>query len=427
MTEIRPFRGWRFGGDVTSVIAPPYDILSADDKAALLAKSADNIVSVDLPHVPPKDVGPDEAYVASAQKLTAMQSSGKLMQEATPALYAYCQEHTWAGKTYARRALLCGVRATELGEGVWPHEKTFAGAKADRLKLTETTGVQLSPIFGFLDDVNNASEKLWAAVGDADPAAAGQLGPVAEKIWPVTDPDAIAAVRGAIRDVPIFIADGHHRYTTALNYRNTLRDAGKIDDEHEANFVLFALVAMDDPGLLVLPTHRMVRNVATGFGAAELAAELAGSFECKQMPITDELLETPDAALAPFGPHAMAIIDSALDAAHVVRLADPELMKRHAPDQCDAWRGLDVAILHRLLLEQNIAARCDGEPKIGYTAFGREVADTLKQGQARLAVLLQGTPLAAVKDVALAGEVMPHKSTYFYPKLATGMVLKPLT
>ncbi|MCK5556914.1 MAG: DUF1015 family protein, partial [Candidatus Hydrogenedentes bacterium] len=144
--DIRPFRGWRFSGsDISAQIAPPYDVLDQDDKDELLARSEKNIVAVDLPHVPPKDLGPDEEYASAATLLEKWKRSGVLVQEAKPALYAYEQSYTWAGKSHRRRALLTGVRATPLGTDIIPHEHTFAGPKADRLKLTTVTKTQLSP------------------------------------------------------------------------------------------------------------------------------------------------------------------------------------------------------------------------------------------------------------------------------------------
>ncbi len=427
MTEIRPFRGWHYSGEVSDLIAPPYDILSADAKRSLLARSGDNIVAVDLPHVPPKDVGPAAAYQAAAEKLSAMQAAGVLVREAAPALYAYSQSYTWAGRSYTRKMLMGGVRATELCEGVWPHENTFAGPKADRLKLTEVTGMQLSPIFAFFDDTGGAGQRLWADVADREPAAAGELDGTTERLWAVTDPDVVAGVCEAAAGVPIFIADGHHRYTTALNYIKALRKAGRIDADHPANFVLFALAAMDDPGLLVLPTHRLVSGCPAEFDAAALAAATAAFTEWKTVEITDRLLDDPDGFLAAHGPHAMAFLDAGLDGAHVARVTDPSVMARLAPQQNDTWRQLDVAILHEAFLGAHVAPRCGDSMAVTYTAYGREVVDALRGGECQLAVMLQSTPLAAVKEIALAHAVMPPKSTYFYPKLATGMVLKPLT
>lgn len=426
MAEIRPFRGWHYRGDVSSLIAPPYDILSAADKDALLAGSPDNIVAVDLPHVPPKEVGPDAEYQAAAAKLAALQESGVLAQDDRPAVYAYSQSYAWAGKRYMRRALICGVRATEFGQAVWPHEKTFAGPKADRLKLTELTGVQLSPIFGFFDDAAAVSEALWSAATGA-PLACGELRGVREEIWAVTDPAVISRIAAGLADRKIFIADGHHRYTTALNYRNALAAAGRIDDEHEANFVMFTLVPGNDPGLLVLPTHRLISGLGDSFGCEDLAGETRDLAEWHRLEKADALLADPDAVLAPFGEGAMAFLDRRGSAAYVARLTDAAVMRRLAPDQVDPWRKLDVAILHRLFLDEYVARHATAELKVGYTAHGGEVAEALATGECDMAAVLQGTPLSAVRDIALAHSTMPHKSTYFYPKLATGMVLKPLT
>ena len=444
MNQIRPFRGWHYTGDVSKLIAPPYDILSGQDKQALLAGSADNIVAVDMPHFPPKELGPQEEYDDAARKLQAMQTSGVLTQDPAPALYAYSQTYTWAGRSYTRRAIMCGVRATELCEGVWPHEKTFAGPKADRLRLTETTGVQLSPIFGFYEDTAGIKETLWRAA-KGNPVACGMLNGVHESLWAVTDSDVIAKVCAAMVDRPIFIADGHHRYTTALNYRNSLREAGKIDDYHEANYVLFTLVAMDAPGLLVLPTHRMITGLRGGFGCEELVAQTRGAVRWQRVPISDALLDDADSFLRPFGPHAIAFLDAKFQAAYVGQLTDLSVMATLAPAENETWRTLDVAILQRYFLDEQISRNAapsaqksspganahsehgQGDLRVAYSAYGREVEKALRSGQCQMAAMLQGTPLSAVKDIALARAVMPHKSTYFYPKLATGMVLKPLT
>ncbi len=424
--DIRPFRGWHYTGDVSRFIAPPYDILRPADKAALLDRCADNIVAVDLPRVPPVGVGPDALYDAAAAKLEAMKHSAALRREDEPALYAYSQTYTWAGRTYTRRAMLCGVRATELYEGIWPHEKTFPGPKADRLKLTEATRMQISPIFGIFNDPGGVSGALWGAAEAVEPVARGRLKGVEETLRAVSDPDVIAAVRAAMAEVPIFIADGHHRYTTALNYRNALRDRGAIDDDHEANYVLFALVPADDPGLLVLPTHRMVPGITDGYDCAALMAETADVATWQSVPLTDALIETPDGALAAFGAGAIAFLDAGGDMAHIARLSDPAVMETLAPDQPKVWRDLDVAVLHKLFLDRHILQHVPADTHLGYTACGREVLDGLNTGDYRLAAILRSTPLQSILDVALAKSVMPHKSTFFYPKLATGMVLKPL-
>jgi len=427
--QIRPFRGWRYSpaacGDIGPMLAPPYDVLTAADKQALLARCDRNIVAVDLPHVPPKQLGPARLYEQAADRLAQWQASGVLCQEARPALYVYEQTFGWAGRRYDRRAMLCGIRATELGKDVIPHEHTFAGPKADRLKLTECTRMQLSPIFGFYDDPGGRVAALLAGACADPPAARGRLGEVHEKMWVVTDERTIAAVQAALADQPAFIADGHHRYTTALNYRDQLRQARQIDDDHEANFVLFALVARDDPGLLILPTHRIVAGLTEDFATAKLA-EAAPAFDWQKVPVDRIDLADAGGSLAAFGPGTMALFDADPAEAWIARLREPAAMARAAPDQSDAWRALDVAALHTLILETALAPWRAGEPAIEYTPDARVVLAACRQGRAQLGVCVQPTPLAAVEQLARAGESMPHKSTYFYPKLATGMVLKPL-
>ncbi len=429
--DIRPFRGWRYStgpdGDVSNLIAPPYDVLDGRDKDELLSHSEHNIVAIDLPHVPPKELGPDDAYHGAAATLDAWKSSGVLCQEQAPALYAYEQSYTWAGQTYNRRAMICGLRATELGKDkdVIPHEHTFAGPKADRLKLTECTRTQLSPIFAFFNDPQSAvSNLLWAAA-EGRPALEGQLHDVTERIWPVTNTGVIEEIVSALRDVPAYIADGHHRCTTAMNYSAALRDSGQIDYEHEANYIMFCLICRDDPGLLVLPTHRIVRGLSEQFSIPALI-ERMGEFDWKRCSVGDANLRDADAFLRKYGKGAMAFMGANPAEIWIGKLTDPGLMEQLAPDELPVWRELDVAVLHKAVIDRAIEPwRTDGT-HVDYSPDGRAVLAACSSGSAQLGVCIQGTPLEAVESIGLAGASMPHKSTYFYPKIATGMVLKPL-
>lgn len=427
--QIRPFRGWRYSaepeGDVSSLLAPPYDVLNQQDKDELLGHSDRNIVAVDLPHVPPQNVGPEEAYQQAAGLLNEWKSSGVLCQDAAPSLYAYEQSYSWGGKEYSRRAMLCGLRITELGKDVIPHEHTFPGPKADRLKLTKYTRMQLSPIFAFFNDPQSTvSNLLWAAA-EGRPALQGRLRDVTEKLWVVANEGVIGEIAAALRDVPAFIADGHHRYTTAMNYAASLRDAGEIDENHEANFVMFCLVARNDPGLLVLPTHRIIRGLKEGFSVPALVERLP-EFTWQRCSVDDADLRDADAFLRKYGKGAMAFLGADPAEIWIGKLADPQTMARLAPEEPPLWRELDVAILHKLVMDRALEPwRMDGL-SVDYTPDGRAVLAGCSSGRAQLGVCLQGTPLESVEAIALAGASMPHKSTYFYPKLATGMVLKPL-
>ena len=419
--EIRPFRGWRYRQkDISAFVAPPYDVLSADDKRSLLAKSDRNIVAVDLPHVPPKDAGSDEEYAAAAGTLRQWMASGVLARETAPALYAYQQEYAWAGRRFTRRAMIAAVRATPLGQDVIPHEHTFAGPKADRLKLTQHARMQLSPIFGFYaDPAGKAAAALWSSA-DREPDAQGELKGVGEKLWAVSDEAVIRQVSEALREAPVFIADGHHRYTTALNYRDGL---GSLHADHPANFVMFVLAERSDPGLVILPTHRTVRGLKEDFSVAKLA-ESAKAFSWKRVKADALDLSDADAALGPFGPHSMLFMDAA--EAWAAQLTDAGAMRTAAPGECDAWRELDVAILHELIIGDALKPWCDGEPTVEYTPDGEAVREACRSGRAQLGFCLQSTPIQAVEAIARAGAAMPHKSTYFYPKLATGMVMMSL-
>lgn len=424
--EINPFCGWRFAGkDLSGFLAPPYDVLSAEQKQRLLAGCERNIVAVDLPHVPPKEAGPDSVYAAAARQLAQWQADGTLVQDAAPAVYVYDQTYTWAGRTHTRRALLAGVRATPLGadQDVIPHEHTFAGPKADRLKLTQHTRMQLSPIFGFYQDPQGRVASLLAGQTERRPDARGVLEDVKQQLWVMDDPDAVTQLAAALKTTPAFIADGHHRYTTAMNYRDQLLAAGRIDDRHEANFVLFALVARDDPGLLVLPTHRLVSGLAESFSLDALIAA-ADAFEFQQVDASAADLGDADAFLKLFGPTAMGFL--AGEKMWIAALKNPAAMVAAAGDHSEPWRKLDVAILQTLIMDGALAEWKTDETFVDFTPDGEIARQAVADGKVQLALLLQSTPVSAVREVALAGDVMPHKSTYFYPKLATGMVLKPL-
>ena len=426
--EIRAFRGWRYcvgpDRDVSRYIAPPYDILSERDKQELLAASDKNIVAVDMPHVPPKDLGPEHLYREAAERLKQWRTSGVLRREDRPAVYVYEQAFRRAGRDYTRRALLCGVRATEPGKDVIPHEHTFPGPKADRLKLTECTQMQLSPIFGFYSEPSGVVAGAISRAADGPPDARGVLRGVTEKLWAVTDAAAIGDIARALRDTPVFIADGHHRYTTQLNYRDALA-AARTDPNHEANFVLFALVARDDPGLLILPTHRIIRGMKKSFSIQRLI-DNSPEFAWERCSVHSEDLGDADGMLRPYGAGAMALIDARPRELWIARLKDRQAMNKTAPEQVDAWRGLDVAILHKLIIDKDLEPWHTPGLSIEYTPDGKGVLAACTSGAAQLGICLQATPLSAVEAIARAGQVMPHKSTYFYPKLSTGMVLKPL-
>ncbi|MDD4892055.1 MAG: DUF1015 domain-containing protein, partial [Phycisphaerae bacterium] len=428
-------------------IAPPYDVLSEADKVAMLKRDPNNIVAADLPHTPPKSAGPAEAYRKAADLLQGWLAGGVLVRDSAPAVYPYQQTFEAGGRKITRRGFIARVRAEQFRAtptGIFPHEQTFSGPKEDRLMLTRAARMQLSPIFGlFADDGNAITDSLYANL-PAAPTMRGRLGNVAHEAWRVDDPAKVAALTRAMATRPIFIADGHHRYTTALNYLAELEKQGPLPADHPARFVMFVCVSMHDPGLAILPTHRVVtcRPVAL----SQLAAKLGGVFEVQVGALSVGELEAAVLAKGPgwFGVKSADSADSLL-----LRLADAKLLDRFEPDRKEAYRRLDVAILHRYLLAE-VLGPLAGEPAgIEYPHSGKDTAAALAAtkmdsstafgtggavgGAARtealtkLAFILAPTPLAAVRDVCLSGELMPQKSTFFYPKLATGLTLYALS
>jgi uncharacterized protein (DUF1015 family) len=427
--EIRPFHGLRYaipsGGDISDLVAPPYDVIGPHDRDDLLARNERNIVAVDLPHYPPSEVGPDDAYRRSAKTIARWRSEGVLVREGAPALYAYEQSFRWAGRSYTRRGMICGLRAGQMGKDVIAHEHTFAGPKADRLRLTEHTRMQLSPVFGFFDDPQSTVDSLLWNAAEGAPAVRAEIAGVADRLWPVTSGGVIGEIISALRDVPAFIADGHHRYATAARYAESLRQSGQIGRDHEANFVMFCLVPRQDPGLLVLPTHRIIRGLDNAFGIPELVGALP-EFQWQRCSVDDADLSNAGQFLRRYGEGAMAFLGADPAEVWIGRLADTSPMDNLAADHPPQWRKLDVAVLHKMVIDRALAPwRTDGL-NIEYTPEGRKVLAACRSGSAELGICLQGCRLDDIERIALAGATMPHKSTYFHPKLTTGMVLKPL-
>ncbi len=427
--EIRPFRGWRYnvppGGDVSDLIAPPYDVLTAEDKARLLARSDRNIVAVDLPHTPPKEVGPRAEYEQAASLLDRWKRRQVLIQETAPAIYLCREDYTWAGKKFSRREIICSVRLTPPGRDIIPHEQTFKGPIADRLMLTEHTRMQMSAVMGFFDDAGGeAMDALISAAGDA-PHAIGRLEDVDVAMWAIDDAEAISAAAKALKDTPVFIADGHHRCATAMEYRDRMRKGENIGPDHPANFITFAMSAGDDPGLKILPTHRIIKNLRRDFSPDHLI-QSADAFDWRRLECAPRGLNDTDEFLAAAGAQALVLVTPQPGMVWVGELKDPRAMKRAAPEKSDTWRSLGVAVAQKLIIEGPLDKWRADDTAVEFTPHAEKVVQKCAAGEAQLGICLRSTPIDAVRRIAQAGGAMPHKSTYFYPKPPTGMVLRPL-
>jgi len=335
-----------------------------------------------------------------------------LAKDSQPAYYAYAQTYKHGQRTYNRRGFFALVKLSPFGAGeVYPHEKTYPDAITDRLKLTRATRTQLSPIFGLFSDAENkVTQRLFA--GLKEPSMTGTLDNVRNELWTVTDVETQKAVTEMIAAKSIYIADGHHRYTMALQYQK----------EKGVDYVLFVLIAMQDAGLLILPTHRIIGGLGQ-FDPTALRAQLGSNGELNELPgqdvsrYADQILPTrPD--------HTFGVYDGRTKKLYELKLTHPDILKSLEPSQSAAWRSLDVAILQRYLLDELIGK--GREITKGYTADPNAVVGMTDGVNRQIALLLKPTPLQALVELGKHNEVMPQKSTYFFPKLATGMVLNPL-
>lgn len=440
MPEIHPIPAVTFapataGEDLSDRIAPPYDVLDEQSKAALLKRNDHNIVAIDLPHLPAKTVGPDATYEKAGQQYRQWLKHGILRRWEEPAIFVYQQTYTVDGQTFARRGLIADVPVQPFGKGpggrggVYPHEQTFSGPKEDRLKLMRATQAQLSPIFGLYSDPDNQVAPLLGKVAEAgNPDFKGNSADgVLHEVWAVKDENLISQFRGALGDKPVFIADGHHRYTTALNYKNELEAAGR--DVGNAGVCLFVLVSMQDPGMIVLPTHRVLGNM-NEFSLEAFTRAAQGKlditpFEGKSVEALEQAVKDDQRA------HAFGLYVSTGEGTQmaIATTVEDDPLAQRFPDKSDAWRHLDVAILQHMIVEEICEPRfCSAGENVAWK-FPHSLDQFERDAQHpdyQLGIVVRATPLDSVRKVSEAGELMPQKSTFFYPKLATGLVINPL-
>ncbi|MBS0260450.1 MAG: DUF1015 domain-containing protein [Planctomycetes bacterium] len=433
MADVNPFRGWRYDvgqvGDLSDVTCPPYDVIDAQFQNQLYEKHPCNVIRLELNRDEPGDTDPDEKYKRAAEFLRKWIHQGVLIQEHEDALYVYHQVFEWEGQQYTRRGFLGRIRLERFGEGkVFPHEQTLSGPKADRLKLLTACGMNLSPIFGLYPDSENAVQApLEKAIATLTPFEARDHLGVLHRLWPVMSHEAIDAVRDQLRDKPIFIADGHHRYETAINFRDALNAKSKLlGPDSPSNFVMMMFVGMSDPGLVILPTHRLVSGIEA-LTKDDLMIALGKHFELEtvgQGPAAAK--ETWGLIDADGGQDVLGLGTTSDGWWMLARLTDGSPMQTLAPEQSDEWRSLGVSLLHKLVLEHLLKAHHVDGPKCRYVHQVEEVVAAQAAQEVPLACLVPPARISHVEDIAAQLEKMPPKSTYFYPKLQTGLVFNPV-
>jgi uncharacterized protein (DUF1015 family) len=444
MPKVYPFTAIQYNqgtGDVSALVAPPYDVIGESEKRALLAKSPDNIVAIDLPHTPAKELGPPEAYAGAAERLSTAVASGVLSRRERPAMFVYRQSFNFLGEHFQRTGMACALETVPLGPrdggGVLPHEQTFSGPKEDRLALMKATKSQLSPIFGLhADDSGRATEIVRGVAASRAADMTAELGDgVTHEVWTVEDEATIRAYDDALAGEDVFVADGHHRYNTAVNYLKHLEETeGKIGPDHAARRCMFVLVGMSDPGLAIGPTHRVLGGMS-GY-SIEAFIEAAGDvLDVKEIGEDPSGIER--AMEATGSANVFGLIDFATGRCFTATLKKADPLAESFADKPEAWRKLDVALIQHVIVERVCEPKLN-EGKPVRWAFPHSVEEVLEIGRgaetgagggsgfAQFAVIVRPTPLEAVREISRANELMPQKSTFFYPKLATGLFVKPL-
>ena len=435
MAAIRPFRALRYNTNdplsVALVTAPPYDCISAEEQEELYRTHPHNIVRIILGKSTPVDTDKHNRYTRAASLMGKWRQAGILTRDSHQALYFYQQEFDIEGKTYLREGFLARVGLEEFGTGkIFPHEETMPGPKEDRLKLMRTTRANTEPIFGLFPDPENAVTALFHAGGQScDPLAQTVDGNgIVHRLFGCCDAVVIKRVIDAMAPKPIFIADGHHRYETALAYKREREAAGEtIGPEHPAASILMLCVSMHHPGLAVLPTHRILSGLPS-LTVDRLRKATAEHFDWHEFVGAEATSPRVDAHLKESRGHVFGLWVRGTQKAFVLTLKDPKVMDHFAADHSKAWRKLDVAILERVLLKNDLPKAVDpaDTPKLSYVHLSQQAFDAVHEDGADAAFILRPLPVQSLQDVASQGERMPAKSTYFYPKAISGLVINPL-
>jgi uncharacterized protein (DUF1015 family) len=416
VADIEPLRALHYdparAGDLNDLVSPPYDVIDAADRERLLDRSPYNVVEIDLPQA---DDG-DDPYAHAAQTLHEWRENGVIVQDDTPALWALSQDYTGPdGRQRRRHGFFARVRVEDYGPGrIRPHERTHPGPKEDRLRLTRATQANLSPIFALYDDRHNTA---WNAI--APHTSSAPFGDVTDpdgtrhRLWRVNDTTAIETVQNALKDTELLIADGHHRYETARVY------AEEIGGEGGHRYVLMYLVSLEDPGLEIFPTHRLLVGLDEARREA-LHSELERDWDIATID-PDELQPTGD------GPVRAGYLEKGR--ARMLSLRDQAIADAALPGHAEPYRRLDTAVLEALVLQGALNMTEDDISHLNGLDYARstdEARNRVNNGEADAAFFMRSTPVEHVREVAAAGETMPPKSTYFFPKVLTGLLFNPL-
>lgn len=439
MATIVPFRGVRYdqaqAGRLADLVTPPYDVIYGEEQRRFYEKNDYNIIRLEYGEVRSSDDSHNNCYTRAQSFFKTWLEQHILVHEEQAAIYLYEQEFTASGSRLTRSGFIAGVGVEDYHAGIiLPHEETLSKAKADRLELLRHCHANFSPIFGLYDDSSLTVENIASRYKqNAADVAFTDENSESHRLWIINDPGELATITTLFKNQKIYIADGHHRYETALNFSKEMRDQG----DSRFFFCLMTLVNLHDPGLVIYPTHRLIKNV-TGFSAEAFLGNLKKFFTVTTIDLPAAERETILPAELNAGTAFMAdshtfllyLGGSKLHRLILPRTADNQLMAACCSEFSSAWRSLDVAILQSLVLEGILGIDKEARAGGANLAYTREEAGALARvdtGEFQAVFFLNPTQVREVTEVAAAGDKMPQKSTYFYPKLITGLVINDFT
>ncbi len=425
MAVIKAFKGMRYSknaGEIKELCCPPYDIISDSQREEYLKKNPNNIIRLELP----KGENP---YNNASNILKMWQENGILIKEDKPAVYIYEEEFTAYNKRKSIKGIIVRVKLEEFSKGViLPHEFTLSKAKEDRFNLMKATNCNFSQIYAlYMDETHTTLNTIDKHSQDKADLEFTDNDNVTHRLWIITDEGVIAKLVSDFTDRKLYIADGHHRYETALNYRNYCREKRFSKEGDAQDYQMIYLVDMEHPGLVVFPTHRLVRDLES-FNKESILNECKEYFEIEEKTDVENMERELD-VLYKQGKKAFGFFCGGSNWIQLV-LKDFRPIKELLPDLSKASQELDVTVLHTLILEkifkidkENMANQIN----LTYTKYFEEAIEGVNSGKFQCAFILNPTRVTEIRDVALAGEKMPQKSTYFYPKMITGLVMNELS
>ncbi|MFC2013058.1 DUF1015 domain-containing protein [Chloroflexota bacterium] len=431
MAEIFPFRGIRYNqsliNDLSAVICPPYDIINPQAEAELRGRSKYNFIRLEMP----RDTAEDK-YTHAAAILERWLEQDVLKPDRKPAVYLYDHCFSCQGKEYTRRSIITSVRLEGWDKGVVrPHEGILTRPKDDRLKLLGALKANTSPILTLFEDCGRQIASVLAEAEQKQPAVTlSSADGESHSIRPVTEKRIINRISACLADWPLYIADGHHRYESALAYRRERRAAASsVSGDEPFNFVMMALTDFADPGLIVLPPHRLVRGISRA-DLGRLLDKLKVFFAVKTLPLNKpDVWQRVDKLLSEESDRiCLALFGLAADKIHVLQLRDLTAASRMMPHfHSELYQWLDVCIVDHVILENMLGVDSDsGRQDLTYSCSRQDAVDSVLDGEYQLAFLLRPVKPKVIKAFADAGDRMPRKSTYFYPKLPSGLILRRL-